>query len=108
MLWRQLTAVRISGEGVQFLSCLGFENVDAHCSSFSGSAGWKSKEKSAAADRKAVTIGRAAPGRPSPTRSKHGKNLGTPQGLRETIGVETRPAVLACAAQTDFAINLIW
>jgi len=30
MLLGQLTAVQVSGEGVQFASCLGFENVDAH------------------------------------------------------------------------------
>ena len=35
MLLGQLTAVQVSGEGAQFASCLGFENVDAHTDSHS-------------------------------------------------------------------------
>ena len=36
------------------------------------------------------------------------KTWGTSQGLGETIEVETRLVVLACAEHSDFAINLIW
>jgi hypothetical protein len=56
MLWRQLTAVWISGKGVQFVSFLGFENVDAHYSSFrAGSNGKETVRR--AADRKAAVDG---------------------------------------------------
>ena len=61
MLRREFAAARIAGEGAQFLSRLGLENVDAHCLSLSDlTSGLNAADNRALATPKLSAQGRMA------------------------------------------------